>query len=108
MFLRPRGEVFYYSRNLNLGFSVLTCRNRAYSLLKTTDSACSERVSRVTRPVVPGNLAQGDVAAGWVGLGFLDLIAIVPERLDAVRAFLGIKEAHFIVVSSSLSRPFVR
>ena len=45
------------------------------------------------RPIMPRHLAQSDVAAGWVRLGLLDLIAVVPERLDAISAFLGVKEA---------------
>jgi hypothetical protein len=42
---------------------------------------------------MPWNFTQGDVAAGWVRLGLLDLVAVVPEGLDAIGAFLGIKEA---------------
>ena len=42
---------------------------------------------------MPGHLTQGDVAAGWIGLGLFNLIPIVTQGLDTIRALLGIEEA---------------
>jgi hypothetical protein len=42
---------------------------------------------------VDWNLAKTDVVAGWVRLRLLDLVAVMPERLDAISTLLGVEEA---------------
>jgi len=52
----------------------------------------SECIRRVRRPVVEGLLTQPEFA-GWFEVCLVGLIAVMAQRLDAVRALLGVKEA---------------
>ena len=50
---------------------------------------------------MPRHLTQGNVAAGWVGLSPLDLVAVVPERLTAFGGGLTTNRWYVSSLSSS-------
>jgi hypothetical protein len=68
----PRGQL--------AGWPALLCLFFAFRLADHNRRG-PECVCAMRSPVVPRHLAQGDVAAGWVRLGLLDLITVVPDNL---------------------------